>query len=419
MQLNLIFFNKLFSILISMIPFLMITGGFIPDVILSLTGLYFIFICIKLNLWDYFKNKIILLFLFFIAYISLRGLFTVNSFHTFFTSLVYFRYLFFSLGIVYLLLNFKKFIDYFFIGTAVALIIIVLDTYIEWFFGSNIFGWKTMNKYRLSSFFRDELIVGAFIIKIFILYFIAYHKSKYKNFILDKFFLIFLFLIILIVFASGERSAFFLSILFFLLAILIIDKDLLLISKFKIILILILTFFSTIFLDDNIKHRMVDHTLDQLNEKTIAFLPYTIHHEEHYISALKMFMDKPVIGHGSGLFRFLCSKEQYYNNSLSCSTHPHNFYIQLLAENGTIAFIIFSLFYFSVLKIFIFETYKKYFQKENYNDESIYCSAGLIIFLWPLIPTMDFFNQWSNIPLFILFGFYLSNLSEFKKLLVK
>ena len=88
--------------------------------------------------------------------------------------------------------------------------------------------------------------------------------------------------------------------------------------------------------DSNVKNRMVDHTLSQINNKFIPLLPYSKHHEEHYLSALKMFIDKPLIGQGSGMFRHLCLEENFTKNKLTCSSHPHNFYIQLLAENGLI-----------------------------------------------------------------------------------
>ena len=76
-----------------------------------------------------------------------------------------------------------------------------------------------------------------------------------------------------------------------------------------------------------------------------------------------MFKDKPIVGHGSGLFRFLCEDDKYYFNSLSCSTHPHNFYIQLLAENGILGLLI-PLFYLFIIKFF-YTALSKELQKEN------------------------------------------------------
>lgn len=419
MQLNFNFFNKVFAILVSLIPLFMITGGFVPDVILCLSGIYFLFACFKYKLWYYFKHKLIIFFFIFISYLTFRGLFSVNSFHTFFTSLVYFRYFFFTLAIIYLTHNFEKFNKYFYLGLCLALIIIIPDTYVQWIFDKNILGWETSSPYRLSSFFRDELIVGAFITKIFILFFVLYNKSEYNKPFYNKFFLPFLIIVNFIVFASGERSAFLHIVIFSILIFSVFDKGLLILSKLKIFIIFIILFTSVIFIDSDIKHRMIDHTYNQLKEKTIPFLPYTVHHEEHYRSALEMFKDKPIVGHGSGLFRFLCKEDKYYFNSLSCSTHPHNFYIQLLAENGILGLLIPLVFYLFLIKIFFVELYHKKFKKEKFNINILISSMGLIIYLWPIIPTMDFFNQWANIPLFILLGLFLSNYIYFKSSKIK
>ena len=58
-------------------------------------------------------------------------------------------------------------------------------------------------------------------------------------------------------------------------------------------------------------------------------------HEQHYKSALTMFMDNKLLGVGPKLFREYCLKDDYYFNQ-GCTTHPHNYYIQLLAETGVI-----------------------------------------------------------------------------------
>ena len=51
-----------------------------------------------------------------------------------------------------------------------------------------------------------------------------------------------------------------------------------------------------------------------------------------------MYLDNKLFGVGTKMYRKLCQKEKYYVNKFSCTTHPHNFYFQLLAENGLIGF---------------------------------------------------------------------------------
>ena len=49
-----------------------------------------------------------------------------------------------------------------------------------------------------------------------------------------------------------------------------------------------------------------------------------------------MFKDKPFFGHGPRVFRFKCSEPEFSIGMRPCNSHPHNFYIQLLAETGLI-----------------------------------------------------------------------------------
>ena len=76
----------------------------------------------------------------------------------------------------------------------------------------------------------------------------------------------------------------------------------------------------------------------------------TAHHEcdgvpsiDCYKSAYKMFTNNVFVGVGPNMFRFECNNSKYYEPN-GCSTHPHNTYLQLLAETGIIgaAPIIFS-----------------------------------------------------------------------------
>ena len=57
-----------------------------------------------------------------------------------------------------------------------------------------------------------------------------------------------------------------------------------------------------------------------------------------------MFLDNKIIGIGIRNFRNFCSNEKFKIDEKSCATHPHNTYIQLLAETGILGFL-FALFF--------------------------------------------------------------------------
>jgi len=98
---------------------------------------------------------------------------------------------------------------------------------------------------------------------------------------------------------------------------------------------------------------------------------------------------------------------------LSCSTHPHNNYIQVAAETGIVGLgFIFFLFIFLVSKLINLFVVKL---RNNTNPSHDYMLCIFISFtltLWPLTPSLNFFNNWINIIYFLPVGFYLYQINK-------
>ena len=274
---------------------------------------------------------------------------------------------FFSLSVWYLINHDERILKYLFYSFLIFFSILLADGYLQFFTGNNIFGWEIIGT-RVSSFFKDELILGSYLSRLFPIFFAIFiwMFEKEKNFFLFSAIVIFV-LIEVLIFLSGERAAFFylnLSAAF----IIILSKNFKRMRLYGVcvsfLLMILISYFQPAF-----KEKIVDQTLKQtgitgiFDYKNLKL--FSSEHQNHYISAWRMFEDNKVIGIGTKLFRKNCNKERYKITFESCTTHPHNTYIQLLSETGIIGFtLVFSIFFGSGLlpKAFLFKNiFKKNF----------------------------------------------------------
>ena len=121
-----------------------------------------------------------------------------------------------------------------------------------------------------------------------------------------------------------------------------------------------------------------------------------------------MYLDNKIFGVGVKNFRNFCDDPKYEKSKLSCSTHPHNTYFQLLAETGIIGFgfLILVLIYFCryILKHLSLRIKSKKFY---FSDYEICLLSGIAIYIWPFTPTGNFFNNWLSICMILNLPFLL------------
>jgi O-antigen ligase len=398
-----LFFEKISPYLIcSMLP-LLISGPFLPDLIVTVVALLFVINCFINKNFSYFNNiyfKIFLLF-YFICFLS-AGL-SDYPFYSLPTSFFYIRFAIFSTAFYFILQKNTKIINYLFYILLVTYLILVLDSFQQYLTGYNIIGIPKQGV-RLSSFFGSELIIGSYLSRLapllIALYFLNESFNKKKINILFFWFLIFLSFVI--VFLSGERASFFFTILLFIYLLLMLQKNFI-----KIFILTILFILSIILInkfDLSVKNRMFDQTKKQmgLNKESEQVIPFSNEHHGHYLVALDLFKKNPVYGVGPKNFRKHCFNNQIYSvKPYICTSHPHNTYIQLLAETGILGFlIIFSIFisisYYS-LKHLYFRVSKNLIIFKEYE---VCLLASFVITLWPIVPTGNFFNNFISIIYF-------------------
>lgn len=386
------FSNKLPSILLVLLPFFLITGPFLSDLSISVISLIFLIKSYyNKKIRSYYKNNFFYFLFFFWIYLLINTLVTFQNIDSLRISFFYIRFIIFVVATWHLLDINKKIILYLFYSFLFCFCILIFDGFYQFFFKVNILGWE-INFNRISSFFGQELILGSYLSRLYPIFFATYIlsiKSK-KNLFLYIVILVFV-LTETLVFLSGERSSFIyinLSAIF----IFIMAKNFKGIRVVSICLSLLLIVTITQF-DNSYKRRLIDNTIDQIGLNSNKINIFSIQHQAHYLAAFKIFKDNPIFGIGVKNFRFVC-KDKRYNADWACSTHPHNTYVQLLAETGIIGFIfIFTLFiYFLYLcGKHLYFSFKK---KILFKDSEIFLLSSILISLWPLVPTGNFFNNW-------------------------
>jgi O-antigen ligase len=385
-------------------------------------GVFFIII---LFLYDIFKNKNYIFFknfyfyyfLLFYLYFLIRTLFYTSEFDDFRTILFYIRFGLFFIALNYFLnrVSFNKnhlFIFLFFF------IFLILDSTIQYYYGTNIIGIEAHNG-RATSFFGKSLRLGSYLLRFFpfiLIIILIYDVNLKKNkFYLSLFFAFYAHTI----FLTGERTSFFLLALMFLLIFFLLNKfRAILIFSFVFFIMIVL--FSNLFSDKKSYDRVVNTTINQIIEKNeknqdFSLKIFSKEHQGHYIIAWRMFLDNPLFGQGINSFSKLCSLEKYKKDDGICTTHPHNSYLQLLSEAGFLGFLfIFSIF-FMISKLFFIRIFFRKKNKVDLNKYQLVKYVSLIaifINLWPLSPNGNFFNNWLSSMYYYPVGFYLYSINK-------
>ena len=127
----------------------------------------------------------------------------------------------------------------------------------------------------------------------------------------------------------------------------------------------------------------------------------------HYLTALQIFKNNFFLGSGQRSFRYECSKKKYENLDIiyikrRCSSHPHNYYLEILSEIGILGFVSFS----TILILFYFRQFKFYLKKKNLKH---LCGLlSLFVNLWPIASTGSIYSSFNGTILWITVGYILS-----------
>ena len=401
-------FSKIVSFICASIIPLLVTGPFLPDLLLSISSIFFLYFCYTRRYYNFLFNKYFLVFLAFWATCILSSLLSEDIILSLDSSFFFIRICVFAILISYLIKQDESILKYFYFFFLLTFSILIIDGYYQYFNKYNLLGFPVGTHDRVSSLFGDELILGSYLVRLtplFIgLFIIRENKSKIENY----FFSLNLVLISVLIFLSGERAAMlflFISSIFLLIFLSKYKKE-----SFFIFLISFSIITSIIIKDSKLYSRYIENPVESMSlfdEKKSALVFFSPEHDSLIRTGWNMFLDKPILGQGPKMFRVKCRDPKIAIGSYSCNTHPHNFYIQLLAETGIIGFSFLA-------GLFIFFTYLIFKHTKKFlinkiiwlSDFKICLLAGLLITIWPVTTNGNFFTNHLIIIYSLQMGFF-------------
>ena len=413
--------NKIFIILFFFFPLSFILGSFVVNLTIFLLLIIFTFEVIISKDFYIFNKKLFIVSVIFVTYTVIITYLNNDLTHTL---KAFFLLRFFLLPLIFYYffqrIDFdkKKILFYY---TSI-LIFLSLDLLFQRIFNFNFLGFKPSlwnESYQLferyAGFFDQELIAGGYLVNFGIISLIIYVSIfNYTKKNLTIFFSIFTFVLIGL-YITGDRAPVIILLSFILLAIIFLKKiRIILIPIFSI---LIVCFIIGINLSDMIKHRFIDYPYDIIFKENKALKSNENHTYKkifinnswgkHYLVGFEMISAKPYFGHGLKSFRKYCKDYNYVLDvklkslndtkiikSNGCSTHPHNYIIEIVVDTGLIGLIL-------ILSI-IFLAFQLAFKTTS---NKLYLSS-MIIFMMALMspfkPSGSFFSSWTSTMLWFM-----------------
>ena len=445
--------NLIINTLFSFIPISFIAG----NLIINLNILLFILLSLIFYGKQIIKIKLLFLdklILAFFSYLILVALYK-NVYQEYFLAssedltviiktMLYLRFLILYFIIRYLvkfeLLNFKIF----FITCGLITAFLIFDLIFQYIFGFDIFGFEGKPR-RMSGPFGEELIAGSYLQRFSIFSFfiipIFFKKFETKNY---KFYkaIFFGFLFFALIVAGNRIPLLFFTVMFFFL--IIFEKEF---KKYLIgFLFLVISIFTISynvseefddhyqvfqeeifdiitsigpnnnydhlkkFKNDKKKERVKQRYTAQIGDKKIPLV--NVYAKDLY-SGYQTWKIQKFVGGGVKSYKKSCAKSAMIN----CGPHPHNYYLDILANVGLFGFLILL---FIFLTLFYSSFIKRYFLKSK-NHTNMLITPFIFLFfteIFPIKTSGSFFTTGNSTYIFLILSI-LAALSTSKKFKLK
>ncbi len=363
------------------------------DIAMFVIGLLFLYKSYSSKNWQWTRTLWVRLAAILTIYISLVvPFFSTNFLPALLNGLAFYRWPLFAAAMVFWILNSEEKLRVFEKGVLAVLAFIFIDTFIQYFVGTDIFG-HTISSYdnRLTGPFK-KLVPGTFSSRVvFIGACLIFFLIKGTIRIRLTALLSFLAISQVFMFVTGERGAFLVTGLGS--AILVIYS----LIKFKSERVYSLILGIGLLVSAVGFALSQPHTVDRTINSTIDYISNwkgSASGSSVILPTIEIWKENSIIfGVGVQNYRELCLRNDYdyldkeFGVARNCA-HPHAIYLQWAVEAGVIGLILFVLLVGAWIRAFF------QYSNENTRIVSIFALCAFLTTFWPIMGSMSFFNNY-------------------------
>jgi O-antigen ligase len=400
------------------LPLLLVFSRSLADITIVLISLLFLYHSYKNIGWHWVREKWFCFALIFTIYcLTINSAMSIEPTESLAYSLFFVRWPIFAIALSYWILNDVKSLKKFFMSMSIVLLFIIFDTWWQFIFEKDIFGFEKFSNDRLTGPLKGNPHVGMWLAKLamlpplFLILYDKYKQKKYENNLTYSFFIIST-ILLLSVFITGERMSLLLTVAsIFILFMGFSFAKLFSLKKVTILLLIssiVILFFAYSFPETT------QRAFFSLIEKILNWK--SSDYGLVWQSAYDVWMQSPVFGVGLHKYREACENLGIYGSSYLQSIgpgvcfHPHNITLQLLSETGVIGFILFYL----MVSVLTFTSLKTYYRKKLWLSFALVFNIIFTCFL-PIASGTSFFANKYGAIIWLLIGVMLATHRQFVK----
>jgi O-antigen ligase len=391
--------DRIAQALLLSLPVLFVVGRAPAEIALSMIALLFL-LRSRFGLgWAWLRAPWIKAALGFWGYLLLVSALAIDPGDSFGRALPFIRFVLFAAALQHWLLTDGRRIRLFLTVLAAALGFVILDCFYQYVMGQDVFGKIADQKFRLSGPFSND-VAGTFIAKTslpLLGWWFAWSAAKRQvSWIIGGLLAGVIGLVILL---TGERMAlgtYGIGLAVLILCIEEVRRPLILIG-----LIALVGLGATVVANPTLHQRFIGHTQEDVDDFWGGRYGIIL------VNAFEVWRDHPLTGVGLKNFRQTCETANFDHEgpvSTWCFTHPHNPYMELLAETGFLGLVLFLL----MIGLVVRELRRGWTRERSDFPLAVGASASLILFLWPFLISKSIFANWNAMLFWLMIGLALA-----------